>query len=212
MTSSEGYHSSRNTCDQLNTGDIILFSTNKWYSDIIKFGDECIYTHCGIVLRDPTYIDPSLNGLYLLESGIEPFTDSTDHQYHFGVQIVPLIKVINEYVFKKEGSVYYRSLCFQRDENFEQRLLEVYQIVKDKPYNCNPLDWVEALLGIHLFDRKLTTRFWCSALVAYIYVKLGIIDSHIDWTLITPREWGSNNNSKFVFLNGAYLDKEIALI
>jgi hypothetical protein len=197
--------------DQIQTGDLLLFSTNKWYSDVIEIGDNCPFSHCGLILRDPTYLDPSLNGLYVLESGLEPFPDSTDHQIHFGVQIVPLEKVIQEYIFKKEGSLFHRSLNGKRDKNFERKLYQAYQIVKDKPYNCNPLDWLEALLNIHWFDTKITSRFWCSALVAYLYVRLGIIDEKIDWSLVTPKEWSSVAN-RFVFLNGYTLEKEVLLI
>jgi hypothetical protein len=196
----------------LQTGDILLFSTNKWYSDVIEIGDDCEFSHCGIILRDPIYLDPSLRGLFVLESGLEPFPDVIDHQIHFGVQIVPLEKVIQEYVIEKEGSLFHRKLNGKRDDSFEINLYKGYQIVKDKPYNCNPFDWVEALLGIHWFDRKLTSRFWCSALVAFIYVKLGIIDSKIDWSLVTPKEWSSNCKINFLFLNGYSLDKEIFLL
>ena len=196
----------------LNTGDIILFSTSKWYSELIEVGDECVYSHCGIVLRDPTYIDPSLNGLYLLESGMEPFPDVIDGKYHFGVQIVPFIDVVNEYVVRHEGAIFHRSLQCKRDYDFEQKIAKAYQIVKDKPYNCDLFDWIEALFGIHLFDKKITSRFWCSALVAYIYVQIGIIEDKIDWTLVTPREWSSCVECKFIFLNDSRLDKEIKLI
>jgi len=200
------------TADQLSTGDLILLSTRKWYSDIIEIGDDCIYSHCGIILKDPTYIDPKLEGFYFLESGLEPFPDATDNQYHFGVQIVPFKKVIDEYVFEKEGSMFHRKLNCKRDKTFERNLCKAYQIVKNKPYNCNPLDWLEALLGFHYFDRKITSRFWCSALVAYIYVQLGLIDNSIDWSLITPKEWSSYSNSQILFLNGSNLEKEIPLL
>jgi hypothetical protein len=198
--------------ENLETGDIILFSTNRWYSDVIEYADDTLFSHCGIVLVNPTYIDASLNGIYLLESGVEPFPDSTDNKYHFGVQIVPLIKVINEYVLRKAGNLYHRKLVCNRDKSFERNLVRAYGIVKDKPYNCDPIDWIEALFGIHWFDRQITSRFWCSALVAYIYVQLKIVDSNIDWTLVTPREWGSNQVSNFVFLNGSYLQKEIRML
>jgi hypothetical protein len=200
-----------NTSD-LQTGDILLFSTNKWYSDVIELGQDCMFSHCGIVLKDPFYIDPSLNGLYLLESGSEPFPDVVDHKFHFGVEIVPLINVINEYVVQKEGTIYHRGLECERNKDFERKLKICYEIVKDKPYNIDPLDWLEALFGIHLFDCNITSRFWCSALVAYVYVKLGIIEDSIDWSLVTPKEWTSYSCSTFVFLNGAYLKHEIALI
>lgn len=197
--------------DNLESGDIILFSTKKWYSELIEIGDDCIFSHCGIVLRDPTYIDSSLNGLYLLESGLEPFEDVTDHKIHFGVQIVPLIKVINEYILSNEGQIYHRPLFCNRDKQFENRLLEAYQIIKDKPYNINPLDWLEALFGFHWFDQQITSRFWCSALVAYVYVKLEFIENKIAWTMVTPKDWFSGSKSQFVFLNGVHLEKEIPL-
>ena len=196
----------------LQTGDVVLFSSNKWYSDIIKVGDDCVYSHCGIILKDPVFIDPSLKGVYLLESGMEPFPDVVDHLCHFGVQIVPLIKVINEYVIQKEGSIFHRPLRCKRDKLFEENLLRVYLTVKDKPYNCDPFDWIEALLNIHLFDRKITSRFWCSALVAYIYVQLGIIQNNIDWSLVTPKEWSSSCKCKFIFSENYSLDNEIKLI
>lgn len=198
--------------DQLQTGDVILFSTNKWYSDLIELGDECVYSHCGMILRDPVYIDPSLCGLFLLESGLEPFPDVVDHQIHFGVQIVSLIKVIDEYVIQKEGQVYRRKLNCQRNEELEHNIKEAYLTVKDKPYNCNPFDWLEALFGFHWFDRKITSRFWCSALLAYVFVKVGFLDTSIDWTLVTPRDWWSGSKSQFVFNGGVSLDLENQLL
>jgi hypothetical protein len=197
--------------DSLQTGDILLFSTNKWYSDVIEIGDDCEFSHCGIILRDPIYLDPSLNGLYVLESGLEPFPDVMDHHIHFGVQIVPLNKVIQEYIFEKEGTLFHRKLNGNRDKTFERNLYQAYQVAKDKPYNCNPLDWLEALLGFHWFDRKITSRFWCSALVAYVYFRLGIIDSKIDWSLVTPKDWCSKSKERFIYLNGYSLEKEIPL-
>jgi hypothetical protein len=198
--------------DELQTGDVILFSTNKWYSDLIELGDECVFSHCGMILRDPVYIDPSLQGLFLLESGLEPFPDAVDHQIHFGVQIVPLIKVIDEYVIQREGQVYRRKLNCVRNEELEEKIKQAYHVARDKPYNCNPFDWLEALLGFHWFDRKITSRFWCSALVAFMFVKVGFLDSTIDWTLVTPRDWWSGSKSQFVFKDGVSLDLENQLL
>jgi hypothetical protein len=196
----------------LETGDLLLFSTNKWYSDVIELGQDCIFSHCGIILKDPTYIDPNLKGLYFLESGSEPFPDAVDHQFHFGVEIVPLENVINEYVVKKEGTIWHRHLICDRNQELEIKIKNIYDTVKNKPYNCDPFDWLEALFGFHLFDCKITSRFWCSALVAYTYVKLNIIQDSIDWTLVTPKEWSSFSDLKFVFLNQTRLEKEIPLI
>jgi hypothetical protein len=195
------------TCE---TGDLILFSTNKWYSDFIKLGTYSKITHCGIIIKSPTWIDQSLNDLYLLESGKEPFVDVIDNKIHFGVEMVPLINVINNYKQNKLGQVFYRKLNCDRNEQFYSLLKKTINECKGKPYNKNPLDWIEALLGFYFYDKKITSRFWCSALVSYIYVKTLIIKEEIDWSLIPPKYYSSSN--KIDFINGSSMDQEIKII
>jgi hypothetical protein len=200
-------------CDSdLETGDVILFSTNKWYSDVIEYANGSIFSHCGIILRDPFYIDPNLSGLYMLESGAESIPDVVDNKFHFGVQIVPLDKIIKEYSENKEGEIYIRKLKCKRDKKFEETLCEIYNTIKNKPYNYNPMDWIEALLGFSFFDKQITTRFWCSALVAFVFVKLGLIQPTIEWSLVTPRDWSSGSESQFIFSGGTSLEKEIKIL
>lgn len=196
----------------LDTGDVILFSTNKWYSDVIEYANGSIFSHCGIILRDPVYLDASLNGLYMLESGKEDIPDVVDQKYHFGVQIVPLEDVIKEYEKYKEGEIYVRKLKCVRDKKFEENLSEAYNTIKNKPYNYNPIDWIEALFGFRFIDKQITTRFWCSALVAFIFVKLSLIQPTIEWTLVTPRDWFSGSENQFIFSQGITLEKEIKIL
>jgi hypothetical protein len=195
------------TCD---TGDLILFSTNKWYSDFIKLGSFSKYTHCGMILKNPIWIDKKLTGIYLLESGKEPFIDVTDNKIHFGVELVDFTKVIEEYKTNNFGNVYYRKLNCERNETFIKNLYLAYLECKNKPYNKNPLDWLEALFGVYLYDKKIYSRFWCSALLSFLYVRTNIISDTIDWSLIPPKYYSSSN--KIDFINGISMNKEIKII
>ena len=66
-----------NNIHDLQTGDIILFSNKKsWFSRLIEWKTQTKWSHVAIVLKDPTYINPSLQGLYIWESGAEKFGDS----------------------------------------------------------------------------------------------------------------------------------------
>ena len=58
--------------DMLKTGDVLLYSrpTSSWMSSITGMlsrsntnKPKIEYTHCGMILRDPTFIHSSLKGL-----------------------------------------------------------------------------------------------------------------------------------------------------
>tara|TARA_Y100000817_G_scaffold37886_1_gene26087 strand:- start:34 stop:342 length:309 start_codon:yes stop_codon:yes gene_type:complete len=55
----------------LKTGDILLFSYqgNSIFSSFIKYFTGSQITHVGMVLKDPVFIQPSLKGYYVWESG-----------------------------------------------------------------------------------------------------------------------------------------------
>ena len=82
--------------DNLNTGDILLFShVSNWsgplqifsnfFDFLIKYWTNSKYNHIGIVVRDPDFTyGEKLRGLYLLESNYEGFPDSENGEVKFG--------------------------------------------------------------------------------------------------------------------------------
>ena len=58
------------------TGDILLYNSNYWYSRLIEWGSGSQFSHISIILRDPTYINKDLKGLYILEYSYEDINDS----------------------------------------------------------------------------------------------------------------------------------------
>ena len=178
---------------EFQTGDLLLFSGNpSIVSRVIEFFTGSIFSHVAIVIKDPQFTSPPLKGLYILESGLETIRDSENHRYKFGAQIVPLYNIINKY----EGTVYYRKLNCERNDNFCLKLAEAHSNVHNEPYDIDPIDMIKAVLDIYDGNNQKQTEYWCSALVGYIYSKLGFLPKDIPWTLLTPQQFSSNNTKK----------------
>lgn len=195
---------------ELMTGDLLLFhnrasclsSCMNLFSGLIDCCTGSKFSHVGIVLRDPTYINPNLKGLYLLESGLEREPDPEDHKVKLGVQITPMSEIIET---SQDEDIYIRHLICNRDEQFYKNLTEAHTKVHNLSYDINIIDWITALeraesnplwlLNSNSRKQKNNT-FWCSALVAYIYVKLGFLPLSTPWTLVSPKEFGTDNSNR----------------
>ena len=191
----------------LETGDILLFQHVKNKSTPFQMFDNFLswaisswthspYTHIGIVLKDPNFTDgKKLEGLYLLESNYEGFPDSEDDNVKFGVQVVPLMEGIkNNY-----SNIYHRKLRCQRDSVFFEKLDEIYSIIHDKPYDINPVDWIKAAFRLDIGNVEKVRTFWCSALVAFVYVKLGFLQQDLPWTIISPEQFSTTGENSLTF-------------
>ena len=192
----------------LETGDIILFSSTGANNCFIKCLDCCIkcgsrskYTHCGIVIKNPRSIYKKYkiqvlhdlpNDVYILEStGLEAIADSEDDKRKFGVQIRNLSDVLEDF----NGQTWYRKLYINRDKKFYQRLAYAHSIVHGKPYDINPIEWIDALFHLHI-GQATKQRFFCSALVAYVYVCLGLLPKSLDWSVIRPKDFGTESGRR----------------
>ena len=174
---------------EFETGDIILFEhisqeKKTWKQKIYNFIDNVIkgvtkskYNHVGIIVKNPPW-NKELKGLFFLESNSEPIPDSEDHKKKFGVQLIPLNYVLQEK--SKENNLYYRKLNCVRDEKFQETMCEIHTTIHNKPYDTDIVDWFHAAIDLQNQDKipkqqkvHKTNCFWCSALVSYIYCKLG---------------------------------------
>lgn len=211
----------RETCQ---TGDILLLRGTAWYSRWIEYLGHSKYSHVAIILRDPTYIDPKLKGLYILESGAEGCVDSVRGEKIYGVQIVPFEESVRDYLHAgAHGNLFYRRLNCVRNDTFIERLENTVREVYAKPYDIHPTDWLRAKLEMDSLDeprggggyfwslgtqqtdsfwnkgRQHTDSFWCSALVAYVYVRLGFLETAIPWSLIAPRQFSALEGDELGF-------------
>ena len=192
---------------QLKTGDIILCDYTKKgrcmsiFTSLIKYFTKSNYSHSAMILKDPSFIHPSLKGLYVWESSWEGKPDPQDGKIKLGVQITPLHELINEY--KKIGHIVVRRVNCSSDLFSDINLQKIHNVVYDKPYDIVPIDWVEAIIKVDPFPQKID-RFWCSAFVGYIYTKCGLLAEDTDWSLLSPADF-SIKQEHLHFINGASL-------
>lgn len=185
------------------TGDLILFSNKHWwFSKLIERCTNSQFSHIGIIIKDPEFLNgEKKQGTYLLEStGFDNIIDSEDSEYKFGVQIVPLRERLKKY-FENEGLVFIRSLSCRRDNNFYKKLGKAHSIVHNRPYDTDPQDWIKAKFDLEIGQVHNNRKFFCSALVAFIYVYLGLLPVSTPWTVIRPCDFDDNNRSRLEFEN-----------
>jgi hypothetical protein len=184
------------------TGDLLLFRGNHLLSKVLECFGRSKYSHVGMILKNPSYLRPDLeDGLYLLESSSNDTPDVEDNQFKIGVQIHRLEDILKEF---PKGSVYIRYMDIPREEAFYTQIKEVHEEIHGKPYDLNPLDWIRAEWNlIHPLDVdpkfQKTGSFWCSALLCYIYGRLNCLETEMDWSLIAPREFSSEEGTLLRF-------------
>ena len=181
----------------LKTGDILLFDFNEsglmgLFNNLIKRFTKSNYSHIAMVLKDPAFIHPNLKGYYIWESSWEGKPDPQDNKIKLGVQITPFHQIYEK--CKKTNSTIFlrRSNCLK--ETFsDDKLKEIHDVVYKKPYDICPKDWLEALERKDSNPQK-TDRFWCSALVGYIYTQCGLLNSNTDWSILRPSDFSTEEN------------------
>lgn len=178
----------------LNSGDLILFHTeSSCIGKTIQYFTNSKYCHIGMVLKDPIFINEKLKGFYFLESSYEPQPDITDNKIKYGVQIQLLDNIIQEY---GTNNCYVRKIKFKNNLVFdEKKFKEIYELIKSKPYDLNPIDWIEAELKLKKrINGENNKSFWCSSLMGFIFNKMGWMDHLEDWSLLSPKDWSYYHN------------------
>lgn len=186
--------------DQLKTGDILLFTYHGpglfgLFSKAIQFFTRSEYSHVAMVLRDPDFVHSAspLRGLYVWQSSFERGEDPQDHIANkLGVQITPIETLLDQYA-APNGEVHVRRLDCDSELLRTEVLQRVHDVVYRKPYDYEPKDWIEALQRTDDRPQK-TDRFWCSALVGYVYTACGLLESSTDWSILRPSDFSCDQD------------------
>jgi hypothetical protein len=185
----------------MKTGDLILFNGNeggfwKIFASALRWGTHSNYTHVAVILKDPAFLHPNLKGTYVWESSWEGKPDPQDGKIKLGVQITPLHEILETYK-STGGTALLREVKCSAAHFSEENLKRVHDVVYRKPYDIVPLDWVEGLVQKDPNPQK-TSRFWCSALVGYIYTQCGLLETDTNWSILRPSDFSMNaQNLKF---------------
>ena len=195
---------------ELETGDLLLFHGTSILSTILEYFGRSKYSHIGMIIKNPKFLNNKLeDGLYVLESSYGYKPDEEDHQIKFGVQLHKLEDIY------KPNTIYVRKLKnIIRDDIFYEKLKNIHTIIHNKPYDLHIMDWIMAEENISKPISinplwKITNRFWCSALISYVYLRLGWV-SDVNWSLVAPCEF-SSKESRGSLLFTCTLDDEIEL-
>jgi len=180
------------------TGDLVLFHGTGLISYALEYFGKSRYSHVGIILVNPTYLCETLNeGVYVWDASYTGTPDAENHTIRFGVHIHKWADIVIRY---EPHAISIRRIHMDRDDAFERTLTLIHQEVHAKPYDLHPLDWICGMLNLYIDvpTPKHTDRFWCSALVAYVYYRLGWI-SNVNWSVIAPREFSKSTTRQLVF-------------
>lgn len=164
------------------TGDIVLCSGTRWLSYIIEWFFHSPISHVGVVYRDEG------DNVFILESKFG-FSSETN-----GVVLTPLDEFVKRYKAGDYSAVYTRKLNVKRNQYFNDTVKYILKIVCHKKYDTNPFDWIKILTNEQNYQH--TNEFFCSALVAFCFIKLGVLDAELPWSIISPDVFSSRSTSK----------------
>ena len=173
--------------NRFKTGDILLFSNNSKsvFTNCIKCCTHSKYTHAAMIIKNPKW-NKNLRGYYVLQSAYDSERDVEDNEKKFGVELVKLEELIDTYT----GSIYWRHIDTNRNSEFFERLEKAHSVVHNRPYDVNIIDWIKGVFNLDIGNNRHLKRFWCSALVSYILVQLGLLGENTNWSLISPMQLG----------------------
>lgn len=180
----------------LKTGDVIMCHSSPGDSPIDRVIEDATHSpweHTGVIVRDPWWLSKKRTGLFILQSGSGPngYPDIIDGATS-GVTLNHLEDFLANrteiYVLTSSGHEWTHGA---RD-SFSAAVGEAH----GKPYDKNAFRW--CCVGLTSFFRcnrcapkvvpRQTQEFWCSALVAFIFVKNGWLPRDTDWTCQTPSD------------------------
>ena len=209
--------------ENLKSGDCILCHGRNLLDCMIQKCTSSWVCHVLVVLKDPYYIDKQLQGLYILESSLESEPDIEDGKIHLGVQLQPIEVLLNDYRY---SDLIVRQLQYDVP-NINDKILQAYRDVRNKPYNIDPVDWLAAKIvfdeGFRIENQswfkkcfgdstKQTESFWCSAMVAYFYVILGLLDRDCSFAILAPEHFRSKHDKEMPWIQNDVLGIEKKII
>jgi hypothetical protein len=161
----------------MNTGDLVFFKhmNNSWWivGKLIEWWTRSDFIHVGMILKDPKFL--GLKGTYIWQA--EPLGGVT-------------VSLFDE----KKRRFWTRKYIGEKPIDNE-KLHDIFDITNGKPYDKNPFDWIEAMVGKD-FEPQRTNAFWCSALVGCILTKLNMLGKNTDWSIMSPA-YLANMESEF---------------
>ncbi len=188
--------------DELDTGDIVLYSGKGHVSSIIKLGTFSRWSHVGMVLRLREY-----DFITIWESTtLSKLKDLVSGQPRKGVQLVPLSDRVRTY----DGAIAVRRLTrVRRGPKMRKELMELRSELRGKPYEESRVELLRSAYdGPFGANEEDLSSIFCSELVAEAYQRLGLLSHGKPSNEYTPADFSESRGLRL--LKGK-LDDEIEL-
>ena len=188
--------------EELDTGDIVLFSGKGGISAGIKWFTNSKWSHVGMVVRLPEW-----DIVLLWESTtLSDISDITTGEETQGVQLVPLSERLSKYT----GDACIRKLSINVTSEMKNALSKLREELKGRPYEKNKIELIKAAYdGFFGENEENLSSLFCSELVAEAYQRMGLIREDVKSNEFTPKDFSSDSDKKFDLLKNASLSKEI---
>lgn len=174
---------------ELDTFDLVLWSSGDKLAHLIQFATISKWTHVGMVVRFPGDI------LMLWES---TFDDSFS-----GVHLTPLSKALTEKVAIRKCNV-------KRTQESWDLLMAVRKELDGRPFEDRVLEFICAAYdGPFGQNKRNITALFCSELIAETYQRIGFLDNSLPSNEYTPNDFSTTAPKSLPLLNGITLSNEI---
>lgn len=152
--------------NQLNTGDIVLFSGTGPIATLAQWVTKTKWSHVGMIVRCDL-------GVLLWESdGLGDFEDIESGEEKRGVRLVSLSERIKRF----QGEVWARSLDVERTPDMLAALVSLRQEVRGRPYEEDAIELIDAYYdGPFGQNTEDLSSLFCSELVAEAYQRMGLL-------------------------------------
>jgi hypothetical protein len=153
--------------DNLDTGDLVFFCSDDYYSKCIRKFGNCVFSHVGLIIK--------LNDIvFILECDLDGSYDflSKKENKH-GVHLVQL----DEKIYNYDGYMFgYKKLINGKINKNE--LDKLIKLTNNISFDTSHLNLLGTVFKNNLYSRMLNTnnKMFCSQYLAFIYKKLGIIE------------------------------------
>ena len=88
---------------------------------------------------------------------------------------------------------------------------EAWIKVTKKKYDLIITDWIKALFKWQIGSVRRKKTFWCSALVSFMETQLGLLPENTDWTIMSPKDLGTENKNTNLKFQNCEIDDEVLL-
>ena len=110
----------------------------------------------------------------------------------------------------KKSSISVRQINCPTELLNTKNLNEVHNVVYDKKYDFYLKDLIDAIQRKDR-DPQKKDRFWCSALLGYIYTNCGILNKGTDWSILRPSDFTPEGETGLTFNENISLGPMIQL-